>query len=87
MRERLEAQLGPEAAGELFAGTFHSLCYRILKRHIGELPGAGRTAAFTIYDQVGEGRLKQGRSRLLRRAGSQPGLLWGRSPEHWILAG
>ena len=29
-----------------------SLCYRILKRHIGHLPGAGRTSAFTVYDQV-----------------------------------
>ena len=29
-----------------------SLCYRLLKRHISELPDAGRTSAFTVYDQA-----------------------------------
>lgn len=53
MKERLSGMLGPEAAGQLFAGTFHSLCYRLLKQHIGELAGSGRTQAFTVFDQVG----------------------------------
>ncbi|KAL4420828.1 hypothetical protein ABPG75_010484 [Micractinium tetrahymenae] len=51
MKERLAAILGEEAGKELFAGTFHGLCYRILKRHIADLQGTGRDAAFTIYDQ------------------------------------
>lgn len=55
MRERLAGMLGEEAAAQLFAGTFHSLCYRLLKRHIGELEGCGRTQAFTVFDQVGGG--------------------------------
>ena len=33
-----------------------SLCYRILKRHITDLPGSGREGNFTVYDQVGGGR-------------------------------
>ncbi len=44
--------LGAEAAAQLFAGTFHSLCYRLLKQHIGELAGCGRSQAFTVFDQV-----------------------------------
>lgn len=52
MKERLAAMLGAEAAAQLFAGTFHSLCYRLLKQHIGELAGCGRSQAFTVFDQV-----------------------------------
>ncbi len=37
----------PEAAGEIWAGTFHSVCVRILRRH-GEL--LGYRPNFTIYD-------------------------------------
>ncbi|PRW20204.1 ATP-dependent DNA helicase isoform B [Chlorella sorokiniana] len=51
MKERLAGMLGAAAAAQLFAGTFHSLCYRLLKRHIGELEGCGRTQAFTVFDQ------------------------------------
>ncbi|KAI7840013.1 hypothetical protein COHA_006278 [Chlorella ohadii] len=51
MKERLAAMLGAEAAAQLFAGTFHSLCYRLLKQHIGELAGCGRSQAFTVFDQ------------------------------------
>jgi len=45
-KARLNALLG-EAAGELWAGTFHSVCVRILRRHIDLL---GYDKAFTIYD-------------------------------------
>ena len=55
MRERLSGMLGGGSGAQLFAGTFHSLCYRILKRDLGHLEGAGRTQAFTVYDQVGVG--------------------------------
>ncbi len=37
----------PEAANEIWAGTFHSICVRILRRH-GEL--LGYRPNFTIYD-------------------------------------
>ena len=46
MKERLERILG-EAAKEIWAGTFHSVCVRILRRYgdrVGYAPG------FTIYD-------------------------------------
>lgn len=48
MRERLGQMLGPEAAKELFAGTFHSLCYRILRRSLTQLPGTGRTNGWQL---------------------------------------
>ncbi len=45
-KARLQALLG-ERAADLWAGTFHSVCVRILRRHI-ELLGYGKS--FTIYD-------------------------------------
>ncbi len=50
MRERLEAVLGIDAASQLFAGTFHSLCYRILLKYLPSLPNSGRTVGWSIYD-------------------------------------
>lgn len=47
MKERLAAVLGEETAGQIWAGTFHSICVRILRRH-GDL--IGYSAGFTIYD-------------------------------------
>lgn len=47
MKERLAAALGEDVAGDIWAGTFHSICVRILRRYgdlIGYAPG------FTIYD-------------------------------------
>lgn len=51
MRERLTASLGAEAASQLFAGTFHSLCYRILWRSFFLLKNTGRTDGWNLYDQ------------------------------------
>ena len=51
MRERLTASLGPESASQIFAGTFHSLCYRILRRSISLLENTGRTEGWNLYDQ------------------------------------
>ncbi|KAL4857524.1 ATP-dependent DNA helicase PcrA [Chlorella vulgaris] len=51
MKERLATMLGEEVAKKLFAGTFHGLCYRILKSHIRDLEHAGRDSSFTVYDQ------------------------------------
>ncbi|MBK8215079.1 MAG: UvrD-helicase domain-containing protein [Myxococcales bacterium] len=46
MRHRLEGMLGP-AARELWVGTFHATCAKILRRYP---EGAGLTSSFVIYD-------------------------------------
>ncbi|GAB4820246.1 hypothetical protein N2152v2_007292 [Parachlorella kessleri] len=51
MRERLGRLLGEEAANGLAAGTFHSFCYRLLKRELHLLPGAKLDRDFTLYDE------------------------------------
>ena len=45
-KARLDSLLG-DAAADLWAGTFHSICVRILRRHIDLL---GYKTSFTIYD-------------------------------------
>ncbi len=48
IKERLEKVIGDaDAASEIWAGTFHSICVRILRRY-GEL--VGYSSNFTIYD-------------------------------------
>ncbi len=48
IKERLVSVVGDEeAAKEIWAGTFHSVCVRILRRY-GE--SVGYTSSFTIYD-------------------------------------
>lgn len=49
IKARLEKMFpeSPECAGEIWSGTFHSVCVRILRRH-GEL--LGYRPNFTIYD-------------------------------------
>lgn len=48
MKERLEKRIGAEkGAAEIWAGTFHSTCVKLLRR-FGEAVGLQR--AFTIYD-------------------------------------
>ena len=47
MRERVRKLLGPEAE-DVWCGTFHSTCVRILRREIGQL---GRSRSFVIYDE------------------------------------
>ena len=56
MRERLERLLGPDAAADVWASTFHSACVRILR---SRMPGSsneycinalGYDRSFTIYD-------------------------------------
>ncbi|MBW2271271.1 MAG: UvrD-helicase domain-containing protein [Deltaproteobacteria bacterium] len=48
MRERVVKLLGP-GAEEVWLGTFHSTCVRILRREIGHL---GFSRGFAIYDQT-----------------------------------
>ncbi|MBQ6905852.1 MAG: UvrD-helicase domain-containing protein [Clostridia bacterium] len=45
-KERLEKLLG-ESAGDIWAGTFHSICVRILRREIDKI---GYASGFAIYD-------------------------------------
>lgn len=48
IKERLEKVIGdPDAAKEIWAGTFHSICVRILRRYAHLL---GYESSFTIYD-------------------------------------
>jgi DNA helicase-2/ATP-dependent DNA helicase PcrA len=49
LKERLERMLGPEAANDIWACTFHSACVRILRRDAERL---GFTSSFTIYDSA-----------------------------------
>jgi DNA helicase-2/ATP-dependent DNA helicase PcrA len=53
LRERLRALVGPEA-GEIWTGTFHATCVRILRRE-AEVVGYGRD--FVIYDADDQLRL------------------------------
>lgn len=49
IKARLAREFGEnsEAAGEIWAGTFHSICMRILRRYTEE---AGLHTGFTVYD-------------------------------------
>ena len=53
LKERLKRTIGPDADA-IYAGTFHSICCRILRREIDNL---GYTSAFTIYDTDDSTRL------------------------------
>ena len=53
MKERLEKILGNEAL-DIWAGTFHSICVRILRKYIDRL---GYDKSFTIYDTDDQKRL------------------------------
>lgn len=53
MKERLSAILG-DSALDIWSGTFHSICVRILRRHIERL---GYDKSFTIYDTDDQKRL------------------------------
>lgn len=46
LKERISARLGEEA-GDIWAGTFHSVCGKILRRNADKI---GYTSHFTIYD-------------------------------------
>jgi len=54
MKERLAVSLGEEYASEIWAGTFHSVCVRLLRR-FGE--SIGYPKSFTIYDSDDSKRL------------------------------
>jgi DNA helicase-2/ATP-dependent DNA helicase PcrA len=49
MRSRLERMLGADLTRELWVGTFHAMCVRLLRRHHDE---AGLKQSFVIYDSA-----------------------------------
>ncbi len=53
MKQRLQKILG-ESAQDIWAGTFHSICVRILRKYIDRL---GYDKSFTIYDTDDQKRL------------------------------
>jgi DNA helicase-2/ATP-dependent DNA helicase PcrA len=75
MRERLMALVGP-AARELWAGTFHSMCARILRR---EAEAAGYPRDFSIYDEADQ-------LRVLRACYDDVGLDQKQVPPRSVLA-
>ena len=48
MKERVEALVG-QVSNDMWLGTFHSVCVRILKREIELL---GYTRDFNIFDEI-----------------------------------
>ena len=53
LKDRIEARLG-ESARDIWAGTFHATCAKILRRYAERL---GYTSRFTIYDTDDQKRL------------------------------
>jgi len=62
LKDRLKAKLG-DAANDIWAGTFHSVCAKILRRN-GEL--LGYSSRFTIYDTDDSKRVMKECQRLLK---------------------
>ena len=63
MKERLRTILGTEGDG-VWAGTFHSICAKLLRRHDGGLPGFD--SHFAIYDTDDSKRVMKEVQRQLR---------------------
>jgi DNA helicase-2/ATP-dependent DNA helicase PcrA len=63
MRARLDELAGEDLARELWVGTFHSVCCRLLRRYHNEV-GLGRN--FVIYDDADQKSLV---TRIIRRQG------------------
>ena len=63
MKERLRALLGPDG-DDIWAGTFHSVCAKVLRRHDGGLPGFD--SHFAIYDTDDSKRVMKEVQRQLR---------------------
>ncbi|MBM4374311.1 MAG: UvrD-helicase domain-containing protein [Deltaproteobacteria bacterium] len=60
MRARLDALLGPDLTRELWIGTFHAVCVRLLRRYHAR---AGLGERFVIYDEADQKALMK---RVLR---------------------
>ena len=62
LKERLALYLGEEQSRDIWAGTFHSICTRILRRYGDRI---GYTSHFTIYDTDDSKRIIKECQRLL----------------------
>ncbi|NLL63193.1 MAG: UvrD-helicase domain-containing protein [Ruminococcaceae bacterium] len=62
LKSRLALYLGEETASGVWAGTFHSICVRILRRYADRI---GYTSRFTIYDTDDSKRVMKECQRLL----------------------
>lgn len=62
LKSRLSLYLGEENASELYAGTFHSVCVKILRRYGDRI---GFSSHFTIYDTDDSKRVMKECQRLL----------------------
>lgn len=56
MKQRLAALVGEDVAGQMWVGTFHSVCVRILRSNL-HLLGKKFNSSFTIYDSDDSKRL------------------------------
>ncbi|MCL2023782.1 MAG: UvrD-helicase domain-containing protein [Oscillospiraceae bacterium] len=63
LKSRLERVLG-ESARDIWAGTFHSMCAKLLRRHAGEI---GFPPSFTIYDTDDQKRVMRDCFRRLNK--------------------
>jgi len=63
MKDRLQAMLGMDGDG-IWAGTFHAICAKLLRRHDGGLPGFD--SHFAIYDTDDSKRVMKEVQRQLR---------------------
>lgn len=62
LKSRLSLYLGEENASEIYAGTFHSVCVKILRRYGDRI---GFSSHFTIYDTDDSKRVMKECQRLL----------------------
>lgn len=51
MKERIAKRVGQDLAKAVWAGTFHSVCRRLLRSFQSDAVREGRTADFSIYDE------------------------------------
>lgn len=51
MKERIAKIVGSDLASKLWAGTFHSVCQRVLRSLESDTHREGRTKGFSIYDE------------------------------------
>ena len=77
MRERVEGLLGPEAR-DLWLGTFHSICLRVLRRHADLVH---RTSSFVVYDEDDREKLLK---RVLKSENISKDVLTVRKVRYWL---
>jgi DNA helicase-2/ATP-dependent DNA helicase PcrA len=63
MKQRLEGLIGPELTRDLWVGTFHAICAKVLRQHHD---AAGLSRSFVIYDDADQRALM---TRVLRELG------------------